>query len=321
MKRARYMDLLLLPLLLIMFASCEFREVLDDYFVSEVNIKLNWSGVTEKLPETVRVIFYPKDKKGQRFEAYLPAVGGEVEVSPGHYAVVIYNYNTESVLICGDESYETIEAYTGRCPEMITAEGMNWSPDAFYIVALDDIEIEKSDIPIEMEFKPENAVRHYSFEIKIGGLKNVADVICDVKGLDGSFFIGMNNPRTSSLPIYVEIQKGNDTLKGTFSSFVMTKREYSLPVVTRIDTEVIMTLKLVKVDNSIQKVEVNITKVVASPTPGGDVEKPETPGGDVEIEIPLEEEIIVDDVEPVPGGGIGGDVGDWGEEDNVELPV
>ena len=37
----------------------------------------------------------------------------------------------------------------------------------------------------------------------------------------------------------------------------------------------------------------------------------------------IEDEIKVDDVETPPsgGGGIGGDVGDWDDETNVELPV
>lgn len=35
-----------------------------------------------------------------------------MKVPPGRYDMVIYNYNTESVLIRNDEAYETIEAYT-----------------------------------------------------------------------------------------------------------------------------------------------------------------------------------------------------------------
>ena len=38
-----------------------------------------------------------------------------MKVPPGRYSVVAYNYNTEVVRIRGEESYETIEAYTGYC--------------------------------------------------------------------------------------------------------------------------------------------------------------------------------------------------------------
>lgn len=53
-----------LPLfcLLIILSGCNFREVLDDYPVSGVQITLDWTGVAENLPETVRVIFYLSER-------------------------------------------------------------------------------------------------------------------------------------------------------------------------------------------------------------------------------------------------------------------
>ena len=50
-----------LPLfcLLMILSGCNFREVLDDYPVSGVQITLDWTGVAENLPKTVRVVFSP----------------------------------------------------------------------------------------------------------------------------------------------------------------------------------------------------------------------------------------------------------------------
>lgn len=325
MKSARYMHLLLLSSLLLMLAGCEFREVLDDYPVSGVEIKLNWTGVTDKLPEMMRVIFYPKNEEGRRIESYLPPAGGEVKVPPGRYAVVIYNYNTESVLIRGDESYETIEAYTGSCTELNTrAEEMVWSPDPLYVVALDDVDIKKSDDVFLMEYKPEAVVKRFSFEVKVAGLHNVSSIISHISGMNGCYRLGSHSCKSSDLPIYVETSKGNGVIKGSFSGFVLPKS-----ATTKVDTPVVLTLKLVRLDNVVQEVKTDITKVVAPPVPDpGDHPNPdpgeeETPDMDVTIDIPLEEDIVVDDVKPEPGGdgGIGGDVGDWGDEDNVELPV
>lgn len=307
---------------LVMLAGCESRNTLDDTPISTVQIKLDWTDITDKLPEGMRVIFYPKNIDGRKAETYISAMGGEVNVQPGSYSMLIYNFDTECIKVRGEDSYETIEAVATRYSGTDVDEAMNWSPDPLYIVALDDVEIVESDAPLQMEFKPENSVRRYSFEIKVTGLKNVANVICSVEGLDGSFFMGMNSCCTSDLPIFAEMKKGDGVLKGTFSCFVMTKREYFSPVATRVGVEVMLSLKLVKLDNTVQKVEVNITQVVASPTPGGDVEEPDAPGeDDVTIEIPLDEEIVVDDVKPTPGGdsGIGGNVGDWGDETDVEL--
>ncbi len=298
-----------------MFAGCEFRDVLDNYPVSGVEIKLNWIGVTDKLPETMRVIFYPKDEGGHRIESYLPPAGGEVKVPPGRYAMVIYNFNTESVLIRRDESYETIEAYTGRYTGLATTEEMVWSPDALYVVALDDVDIKKSDEVFLMEYKPEAVVRNYSFDIKIVGASNLSGVVCSVSGLNGCYRLGKRTCVSSEMPVNSEVVIKDGVLWGHFSQFKQSE------VKSRSVIPFMLTLKLIKTDNTVQEVKVDITEVLTPPSGGGSVEEPKeeihievpVPGGEIEVEKPA----------PTPGGdgGIGGDVGDWGDEDNVELPV
>ena len=69
MQDTRYILLVLLSSLL-MLTGCSRRELLDDYPVSGVDIKLDWNGVTDKLPEGVRVIFYPKSAEGRKIDTY-----------------------------------------------------------------------------------------------------------------------------------------------------------------------------------------------------------------------------------------------------------
>ena len=52
MQDTRYILLVLLSSLL-MLTGCSRRELLDDYPVSGEDIKLDWNGVTDKLPEGV----------------------------------------------------------------------------------------------------------------------------------------------------------------------------------------------------------------------------------------------------------------------------
>ena len=70
MQDTRYILLVLLSSLL-MLTGCSRRELLDDYPVSGVDIKLDWNGVTDKLSEGVRVIFYPKSAEGRKIDTYL----------------------------------------------------------------------------------------------------------------------------------------------------------------------------------------------------------------------------------------------------------
>lgn len=142
MRCTQYVFLLLLFGLSVLLAGCDFRDILDDYPVSGVKIKFNWKGV-DKLPEGMRVIFYPKSEEGRKVESYLSVEGGEVKVPPGRYDMVIYNYNTESVLIRNDEAYETIEAYTDYYKGLETSEKMVWSPDPLYVVSMNDMRIER----------------------------------------------------------------------------------------------------------------------------------------------------------------------------------
>ena len=209
MKDARHMILWLFFGLLPMLGSCDFRDMLDDYPVSGVQIKLDWKGVTDKLPQTMRIIFYPKDTQGRKVESYLPAGGGEVKVPPGKYAVVAYNFNTESIQIRGDESYETIEAFTGHCTGLDVHEDMVWSPDPLYVVALDEVEIRQSDVALPLNWKPEAVVDHYSFDIKVEGWDRISSIICHVDGLNGSYFIGNRACHLSEVPICVDTKREN----------------------------------------------------------------------------------------------------------------
>ena len=310
MRCTQYVFLLLLFVLSVLLAGCDFRDILDDYPVSGVKIKFNWKGV-DKLPEGMRVIFYPKSEEGRKVESYLSVEGGEVKVPPGRYDMVIYNYNTESVLIRNDEAYETIEAYTDYYKGLETSEKMVWSPDPLYVVSMNDMRIEKSEDVLLMEFQPKLVVKNYSFEIKVKGLKNVASIVCNVDGMNGAYCISNGSCTASIAPIYVEAHKGEDVIRGSFSAFSVSESAN-----TRFTGGVVMKLLLVKVDNTIQETKVDITAAVVPPPP--EEEDPVT-----DIEIPIEEEIEVEDVEVPPGGGggIGGDVGDWDDETNVELPV
>lgn len=138
--------------------------------------------------------------------------------------MVAYNFNTESIQIRGDESYETIEAFTGHCTGLDVHEDMVWSPDPLYVVALDEVEIRQSNVALPLDWKPEAVVDHYSFDIKVEGWDRISSIICHVDGLNGSYFIGNRACHLSEVPICVDTKRENGLLWGYFSSFVITER-------------------------------------------------------------------------------------------------
>lgn len=323
MKEARYTILVLLSSLLMMLMGCERRDILDNYPLSEVQVNLNWDGVTDKLPEGMRVIFYPQDDEGVKVDHYLSANGGEViKVPPGQYAVVVYNYDTETVKLRDENSYDKVEAYPIPYVESGVETGMVRAPETFYAAKIDELTIDKSDEVLVVELRPELTVYTYTFEVKAAGLKNVSAITGSVSGMDICHALGCRDCSTcSSSPIFFQADIGNGVIRGSFTAFGPLAHSAA----TRNGIGVILTLELLKIDGQVQKVEVDITQVITPPPPeeGGGGNEP--PKGGIEIEIPIPDGgIIVDDVKPIPpsgGGGIGGDVGDWGEGDDSELPV
>ena len=253
---------------LLLMTGCSRRELLDDYPVSGVRIALNWEGVTEKLPEGMQVIFYPKDGRGKKKSAYLSATGGEVPVPPGHYSVVVYNYDTETVLIRGEESYETIQAYTNLCKFGVAAlEKMVWGPDPLYVINIDDLDVRNSEETLTLELKPRLVVRTYSFSIKAQGLSNVSTVIGSVGGMADHYFLGKGYAMCDACPINIDLNVKGGKIEGVFTTFglpevVISRAEIELPVM--------MNLMIIKVDKSVQEVKINITEAVQEPTGGGE---------------------------------------------------
>ena len=332
MRNTRYGFLVLLSSLL-MLTGCSRRDILDDYPVSGVDIKLDWDGVTDQLPEGVRVIFYPKNGDGRKVDKYLSVRGGEMKVPPGRYSVVAYNYNTESIRIRGEESYETIEAYTGNCNGLGIegTEKMVWSPDSLYVLNIDELKIDKSEEVLSLDWKLESVVKKYSFAVEVKGLEYVTTIVGGINGLSDCYHIGKGYGASSSQPIYFEVKKDGNKVVAYFTAFKQTK-EMSVP--TRISEsgstssrgvgDIKLILRFIKTDNTVQEMVIDVTETIGTleDTGTGEDGKPTPPP---EIELPPDDKIEVEKPETPPnpdgGGGMGGNVDGWGPEDNVELPV
>lgn len=74
-----------------------------------------------------------------------------------------YNFNSGRIRIRGEESYESIEAYTEYCNDLGIAgmEKMVWSPDSLYVLNIDELKIEKSEEVLHLDWKMESVVKKY----------------------------------------------------------------------------------------------------------------------------------------------------------------
>lgn len=314
MKNVRQL-VLILSFGLLVFAACSRRELLDDYPVVTAQIRFCWDEAVlagGAMPEGMRAIFYPHDPGGRKVDVYLPVSGGEVKVPSGRYSVVVYNYDTETVLIRGEEAYETIEAYTNFCRlEVAGTEKMVWGPDALYTTRIDDFGIDGAGEPVRLDLAPRLVVSTYPFNLKTVRLDNVGSAFGSVEGMADGYLLGKGCGKNGGSPVYFDVEKGDGAMKGNFTTFGMPQA-----VTSRAADRVTMRLTIIKVDRSIQEVEIDITQTIAPP--GGQEEGKPAP----EIELPEGNVIEVEEVAPVPdGGGFGGEVGEWGNETEVELPM
>ena len=282
MRDTRDMLLVLLSSLL-MLTGCSRRDILDDYPVSGVEISLDWNGVTNKLPEGVRVIFYPKNAEGRKIDTYLSVKGGKVKVPPGRYSV-----DTETVQIRGEEAYETIEAFTGHCNGLGIAgtEQLVWGPDPLYVVRIDDLKIENSEEELQLNWKPKLVVKTYSFKLKVQGLEYVSSIVGSIEGMSSCYDLGLGCGKAGDSPIYFAARGSAGEVTGSFTVFGTSEG-----VISRAGNAIKLTLAFVKTDNKVQKMEVDITEVIANSESGG---------GD---------------------GGFDGNVDGWGDDEEVILPV
>lgn len=311
MKSVRQL-ICMVSLPLLMLTGCSRRELLDSFPVVAVQVQLGWGEVSGVLPEGMRIIFYPRDEGGCKVDIFLPVEGGEVKLPPGRYSVVVYNYDTESVLIRGEESYETLEAYTNLCQlDIEGTERMVWGPDALYTAKMDDFTVDDKDEPIVLQMQPEPVVRTYHYSLKAKGLNNVGSALGSIEGMADHYLLGKGCSMCDACPIYFEVGKGEGAMEGSFTTFGIPQL-----IVTRGETGVVMNLILIKVDRSVQEIKIDITQSITAPDGSGD--NTSVP----EIKLPEGSQIEVEDVVPLPDdGGIGGDVGGWDDETEVELPM
>ena len=134
------------------------------------------------------------------------------------------------------------------------------------------------------------------------------------------YFLGKAYAMCDDYPINIDLNVKAGKIEGVFTTFglpeaIITRLEIKLPVM--------MNLMIIKVDNSVQEVKINITEAVQEPTGGGEGGEGEETKPPALVEVEIEDEIKVDDVETPPdgNGGMNGDVDDWEDETDIVIPV
>lgn len=276
-------------------SSCERRDIFD-IPSSKLYIKINWSQEKQK-SEYFYVVLYPKDKTKGIISDFIESNGGEILVPRGIYDVLIYSYNYESIIVNLTNSFSTSYATTSPMTANSIYKNhkgeqiLNGTDDIFYIGKYENVNIELADNNYQVEITPKNIIKNYEIKIKVINPESVSSVFATVSGFSGSYLLGLQTVENNTVSIYSQSYFEGDWLIIPINSF-----------------------GLVNTSSHILSIKFNLLN--------GEQKNQSYDIGEDLNEIPNGGRIVMDSIIDIPivtGGGIGGSVGEWGEEGNVDI--
>ncbi|MBQ2858236.1 MAG: DUF5119 domain-containing protein [Bacteroidaceae bacterium] len=161
-------------------------------------------------------------------------IHGYVNVPPGTYNLLAYNFDTESTHVKYQNDYERMEVYTNpvseelrnrlqsvRSVEESRAEVVRYEPDHFFVTTIDDVTLEtvagNDTIWAGHREHPvaESVVKTYYMQVNVKGVEHVRSAVALITGMAGSVTLHnramvTENPST----IYFNLRNGRAASKG-----------------------------------------------------------------------------------------------------------
>ena len=111
MNKMTYILQAFLILAVLVFSSCEHKELCDDHsHTAGLHVVFDWVHAPDAKPETMRLYLFPLDGgKAQAYE-FTDYRGGYINVPAGRYRALCVNSDTESVLYRNIDLFDSFEA-------------------------------------------------------------------------------------------------------------------------------------------------------------------------------------------------------------------
>lgn len=225
--------------LLLLLPSCRFIPIYERDKSLKLELELDLSSDLEEnvidVPEHFKASFYTLETGQLHNTHFVGSNGGDVTVAPGTYTMLVYTFGTEYVQVRGENSLETIEAFTSD----ITASKMKsyrrfstkavddpivYTPDHL-LVARDEVVIPEltGEIGnISLRADASTIVQTYAFEMtQLTGLEYVESAEAFVTNQSRSYFIGRGEPSDEPCTVWfpVEVNREAGSLTAVFNTF------------------------------------------------------------------------------------------------------
>ncbi|MCK9163125.1 MAG: DUF5119 domain-containing protein [Bacteroidales bacterium] len=300
MKRKLKILFFVLSLIIIqvLMMGCERRDLVD-IPTSSVYIKVNWEDELKAKTQYFYVAVFPQDPKEEIITSFIESDGGYVNVPRGKFDVLIYSYDYESILVRLTDRFTTSYATTSNAkPNSISklffnsGAKINSETDSlFFTGTYEALDIEYADYQYMIEISPKNIIKHFEVRLKIKNPGSIYDISGFVSGLSGSYLLGRKDLANDTVSIKTRMHLDNGFLVLKFNTFGLVP-----------NTTHILNIDAVLLNSETRSFGYDISR-----------EMRRIPNGGI---------IILDSVITVPivtGGGMGGTVVGWGNEEGVEI--
>ncbi len=246
--------------------SCERRDMFNENNGVYLHLTIDTlitNYTVRTLPETMRVAIYDADTKALRSYDFVGPEGGYINVTPGNYDILVYNFGTEATAIRNDAAWNDIEAYTNPVsrflltnvavcfaknredkptrPSRPEGEVVAYMPDHLWVARCRDVQIpvrvEGEVMTIEAEAK--TVVESWTVSVRtVKGMQYVRSVSALITNMSEGNRIALDKRSTTPVTVYFDMDKdeAGSRLTGRFETFGKLAGQSSVLSVVVTDT-------------------------------------------------------------------------------------
>lgn len=340
----KYLRASLLVALLIVASSCEHKDLCyhhnehahkyhinvhadyrcdwEELTASDINWRENWpehylpyEDLIPEIPDGLRVVNYPKD--GGSKTSNIPAEGGIVYLSEGTHDLLFYNNDTEYIMMTDVDQVATTRATT-RTRTRASYMGNPYAsddseeevtvnpPDMLYGFYISDYRAEKREIPDDIYVTLQPLVFTYKIRFEFEeGLEYVALARGTLAGMARSVYLFNGTTSDEAATILYDCTVTEYGARALVNSFGVPS--YPNPNYTRADNSYAVNLEVRLKNGKFKTFDIDVTEQVEKQPHGG---------------VIVIDGLKVSVDEGMSGsGGFDVTVNDWGDYEDIEIPL
>ena len=227
-------------MLICILASCKRRPLTTADYTVIVNIEIEKDIINyevKKDPSLMRCIFYDHETGAFVTQAFLPATGGQVSLTPSRtYDVLVYNFDTESTWIEQENWFHSIYASTSLIPDSfktklktrgskVGEEQIVYDPDHLFVGRVENVFIPNRSVDAPtyvINVNAETVVQTWIIEVRyVTGRENIGTMAGVVTALAEYNKIAYNQRSLDYVSVYFDNQEidDNNLLTAKFNTF------------------------------------------------------------------------------------------------------